>query len=75
MPAPAYPHIVVSLQGEPHEVYNRVMQALRDGDVPPERRVVFSVAAVATKDPVRVARLWVTEQKEERDGEAASAEA
>lgn len=69
---PAYPEVVVSLVGEPHEVFNRVVRALRDADVPPERRVVFIVAAVATKEPARVARLWVTE-KEERDGEAASA--
>lgn len=65
---PAYPEIVVSLKGTEVEVFNRVVQALRDADVPEERRVIFMVAAVATKEPARVARLWVTE-KEEQDGE------
>jgi hypothetical protein len=61
---PAYPEVVVSLQGTPVEVFNRVVQALRDAEVPEERRVVFIVAAVSTGEPARVARLWVTEKEE-----------
>lgn len=63
-PAPAYPEIVVKLDGTPVEVFNRVVQALRDAKVPEARRVVFIVAAITTGDPARVARLWVTEKEE-----------
>lgn len=62
--SPAYPEIEVRLDGEPVEVFNRVVQALRRADVPAERRCVFIVAAISTGDPARVARLWVTEKEE-----------
>ncbi len=57
---PAYPHIVVSLDGEPHEVFNRVLQALHDDGVPESRTALFGVAAILTGDPAMVARKWVT---------------
>lgn len=68
-PKPAYPHIVVSLDGEPHEVFNRVIQALHEHDVPESRTALFGVAAILTGDPAMVARKWVTAKEVDPYGE------
>jgi hypothetical protein len=67
---PRYPEIVVDLEGEPFEVFNRVVLALRDANVHPGFRDMFVVEATQgfTLDELqRVARRWVTPAGKEED--------
>lgn len=63
--SPRYPDVVVSLDGEPFEVFNRVVIALRDGGVRAYRRDQFIVEATqgeGLEELQRVCRRWVTEE-------------
>ena len=62
---PRYPDVVVPLDGEAHEVFNRVVLALAEANVPVTLRDQFIVEAIQDgEDPVelvRVCRRWVGE--------------
>ena len=62
---PRYPEIVVDLDGQPFEVFNRVVQALAAHDVPPGLRDQYVIEATQGEklgELQRVSRRWVTEQ-------------
>ena len=61
-----YPEIIVDLDGREFEVFNRVVQALREHGVPPGLRDQFVIEATQgerLEELQYVCRRWVTEQR------------